>query len=67
MTWSGPADFLGWAKRPKSDTAAREILRRAASDRRFAAIARVLLEQGVLSRTGQLLLRPDGSPADRAG
>ena len=59
MTWAGPKDFLHWAKYPKSDVAVRTIQSLAARDRRFAAIWGALVEAGVVSRSGRLLIRPE--------
>ncbi len=60
----GPKDPLAWAKHPASDIAAREVLALARTDRRFAQIARVLIEEGVINRSGRLLLTIEGELVD---
>lgn len=60
----GPKDPLAWAKRPASDIAAREVLALAKTDRRFAQIARFLIEEGVINRAGRLLLTIEGKRID---
>ncbi|MBL8396165.1 MAG: hypothetical protein JNK99_15705 [Candidatus Accumulibacter sp.] len=60
----GPKDPLAWAKRPASDHAARAVLALAKTDRRFAQIARFLIEEGVINRAGRLLLTIEGERVD---
>lgn len=53
-------DHLAWAKAPRSDFAAKAVMDLAKRDRRFAAIARILLEDGIIAQSGRLLVSPEG-------
>lgn len=53
----GPADPLGWARRPASQVALKSVFDTASQDRRFAAIKEKLIDDGVASASGRLLLR----------
>lgn len=63
---SGPSDPLAWAKSPASDTAAQAVIDLAKKDRRFATIARVLIEDGIINERGYLLVDRNGVPVKRA-
>lgn len=61
MSFKGPADALGWAKKPRSQFALDEVFKIAARDKRFAMIRDKLVERGIAGDDGKLRHHFDGT------
>lgn len=57
----GPADMLGWAKKPRSREAMAQVQELAGRDRRFVAIWERLLRIGAVSAEGAVRLLWNGT------
>lgn len=65
----GPADELGWAKKPRSQEALDAVFTIAGRDKRFASIRDKLIKNEIATAEGKLLYRFDGHdwrPVSRA-
>lgn len=57
----GPADVLGWAKKPRSREAIANVRELSSKDRRFRKIWQDLIEARVVTAEGQPLALWDGT------